>query len=640
MTPLPKLSTAMPSTRRFLAVLSAVVFILLGPIGTAFADEVATVEPASPAIADTTSSDLPTPADDQTTTPTSSSDTQSLVTSDSADVTGGTESLSSVDEPPDALVTYRNGPSKTIEPRVDDTTGALSYDYPIAVPPGRNGLQPDLSLGYNSQRNEENSIVGHGWSLNIPSIGRINRFGVDKLYTNPVYNSDFDGELVQAATGTYIVKIEQGNFRTYAYSSASNSWVVTDKKGTAFKFGTTASSRLDNATTTAAYRWYIDEIRDTNDNFVKYEYTKSQGQIYPYRITYTGSQNTDGPFTVVFTTESRTDTAKTYDAGFAVTTASRVNEIDVNINGVLERKYVLGYTTGTNGSRSLLSAVTETGYDESANATVLPATQFGYQSASNSAGWIKTAGPNLGVSNGEYDQGHVLVDINGDGLVDDVKGLCTFSCSASSTSSVYINDGNNHWKLNSSWQVPLPTAYYLSNNTPPQDSGVRFIDVNGDGLIDVLYSKLSIASDGTRYYSQAAYLNTGSGWQASYVWRPTIPFIVTFNNIQYDNGARFVDLNGDGLVDMSISDAHYDYSSSNSRVSSARTAVGEIMYGSSIRTGADPTTRTSTALRSRMAIMSTKAASSATKAQPVVRQAFTSISTWIVRTQTATTLSA
>ncbi len=42
--------------------------------------------------------------------------------------------------------------------------GQASYHIPIALPPGRNGVQPAVSLGYNSQNG--NGIVGMGWSLN------------------------------------------------------------------------------------------------------------------------------------------------------------------------------------------------------------------------------------------------------------------------------------------------------------------------------------------------------------------------------------------------------------------------------------------------------------------------------------------
>ena len=41
--------------------------------------------------------------------------------------------------------------------------GSASYEIPIAVPPGRRGMQPGLSLGYSSRAG--NGIAGMGWSL-------------------------------------------------------------------------------------------------------------------------------------------------------------------------------------------------------------------------------------------------------------------------------------------------------------------------------------------------------------------------------------------------------------------------------------------------------------------------------------------
>lgn len=52
---------------------------------------------------------------------------------------------------------------------VSTQTGAFQYTYPIAVPPGRMGMQPSLALSYSSQGSNYGGVA-MGWSLGIPEI--------------------------------------------------------------------------------------------------------------------------------------------------------------------------------------------------------------------------------------------------------------------------------------------------------------------------------------------------------------------------------------------------------------------------------------------------------------------------------------
>ena len=61
-------------------------------------------------------------------------------------------------------------------------SGAFTQRLPLDIPPGRNGLQPDVTLDYNSQRTQD-SIVGYGWQLSIPYIQRLNKTGSQNLYS-------------------------------------------------------------------------------------------------------------------------------------------------------------------------------------------------------------------------------------------------------------------------------------------------------------------------------------------------------------------------------------------------------------------------------------------------------------------------
>jgi hypothetical protein len=89
-------------------------------------------------------------------------------------------------------------------PKVEGSTGAFTQRVPLDIPPGRNGMQPDVALQYNSQ-NTVDGIVGYGWSLSIPYIERVNKTGTQDLYgSSPYFASSIDGELVASATSSTI----------------------------------------------------------------------------------------------------------------------------------------------------------------------------------------------------------------------------------------------------------------------------------------------------------------------------------------------------------------------------------------------------------------------------------------------------
>lgn len=119
--------------------------------------------------------------------------------------------------------------SRQLLPSSSQSSGALIHEYPISIPPSRNGLQPDLKLIYNNQAGEEGAEFGFGWNINIPYIQRVNKNGVEKLYNQNYFNSSLDGELVSSGTNTWAAKTENGDFRTYFFSN--NQWIVKDKKG-------------------------------------------------------------------------------------------------------------------------------------------------------------------------------------------------------------------------------------------------------------------------------------------------------------------------------------------------------------------------------------------------------------------------
>jgi len=337
-------------------------------------------------------------------------------------------------------------------PEIDKNTGALSYNFPVSLPSGRNNLQPEIALSYNSNLNEQNSVFGYGWSISIPYIQRLNKTGIDSLFSSNYFYSSLDGELSSVDNLSYVPRIENGGFNKYTFQN--NQWLVVAKDGTQYKFGfDNVSQQNDPSNPSNVYKWMLEEVRDTNDNYISYSYFKDAGQIYPLAIKYTGNGATDGIFEINFQRTSRQDNSVLYTTGFAVNSNYLISEIDANINGDWENKYVLAYTQSPNKNRPLLNSITASGKDASGNITTLPTTSFNYQTPNS--GWLENSAFNLPLGLVKQNDSFQLqfVDLNGDGLPDFIESQAVQNPSGLK-SKIYINIGSS-WAENSAFNLPL-----------------------------------------------------------------------------------------------------------------------------------------------------------------------------------------
>ncbi len=272
-------------------------------------------------------------------------------------------------------------------------TGRATTSIPIAVPPGRKGIQPSLALSYSSS--SRNGWLGVGWGLDLGYIERSTKNGVPKYDSSDTYAFMFQGvasDLVQIPDLTYRAK-DEGLFLRFENKGSPNGWEVRDKSGTRYLFGGSPDSEQTVSGKTA--RWCLRKVVDTNGNFLTVSYTADQGQLYPARIDYTGHEVSDvqdvSPVNAVtFTTEMRPDTDVSYRSGFQVRTTQRLKEIAAYVQGQLARKYMLAYAQSQRTGRSLLSTVTQIGAD---GMTSLPPTTFAYQDTSTTSYTLSSNNP-------------------------------------------------------------------------------------------------------------------------------------------------------------------------------------------------------------------------------------------------------
>lgn len=297
------------------------------------------------------------------------------------------------------------------------STGGLVYDVAIDVPSFR-GLEPKLSLNYNSSRKTKISglyqgWLGYGWGLEgISVIERVRpRLGVPSFTTNDTFAlngqallrcSESTGSAAGAsclAGAGWVSEVE--NYLKIGYDAGA--WKVWARDGTVTTF--TAAGYIDPPATepasgTDAYdlayraRWYATEVVDTNGNKVSYSYDCPQ---LPYCRPITIAYNRR---TVQFFYENRPDPIVIGNGHSLSTISKRIATIlvktkDETDTTVTTHGYKLSYDTAPGNGASRLTEVRKYGANltlddanKIASGSALPPTKFVYNDVAgiNSSG--------------------------------------------------------------------------------------------------------------------------------------------------------------------------------------------------------------------------------------------------------------
>jgi Salmonella virulence plasmid 65kDa B protein/FG-GAP-like repeat len=395
-------------------------------------------------------------------------------------------------------------------------TGTGNFTVPIALPSGRNGFQPQLSLVYSTGNG--NGVFGLGWGLSIPGVSRQTSKGI------PRYDDAKDIFILSGAEDLVSVEQQPGVTRyqprteglfakIFHHRDANNNyWEVRSKDGLVSQYGTPATVGNDPAAIAKptdcnrVFAWNLTRTTDLFGNRIDYLYERDAvqmdgahhwDQLYLSEIRYVDYGDSANPQFLVrvkFTYETRPDPFSEYRAGFEIRTIRRCTKIEVFTSPgseILTRTYRLIYLDQRGflaeqlplNSVSLLSQVRVEGHDEAnpdplQRKEILPPLEFSYsQFKPQGRDFFPVTGADLppgSLARPEYE----LADLFGNGLPDILE--------MNGTVRYWRNLGNGRFDRPREMK-DAPAGLQLA------DPGVQLIDADGDGRIDLLVTTLGLS---------------------------------------------------------------------------------------------------------------------------------------------------
>ncbi len=276
------------------------------------------------------------------------------------------------------------GMGESFSPVLSSGTG--TFGVPIALPAGRAGVQPSLSLSYSTSGG--NGALGVGWGMGAPFIARQTDRGVPRYVDESqwheaedrfIYNGGqelvpVDSDAIAAVDGyagaeqvpsevdgwqQYRAKVE-GGFMRFFRSPDSMRWVVQGKDGTRFDFGLLPSTQkppgfdarpslTEDVTSgdgvTRVFSWHLTRMSDAHGSTVYYAYERDRGQCYLRDIFYLSPASCGGGSVesardcdadlddygvrVHLQYEGRQDVLARYNSGFRTEMAQRLKRVIV-----------------------------------------------------------------------------------------------------------------------------------------------------------------------------------------------------------------------------------------------------------------------------------------------------------------------
>jgi len=411
------------------------------------------------------------------------------------------------------------------------STGAAQYTIPIWAPPGPQGMQPNLTLIYNSHQG--NGILGVGWGLSgLSSINRCNlTYAQDAAPASvALVTTDglcLDGKRLRLTSGTpgaagstYQTEIADFSNVT-AVGVAGNgpaSFSVQARNGWTYEYGNGSNSQVLATGTSTASAWMLDKITDRAGNTMIVTYTtdpSTPGTVIPSTMAWTATSSGSSSYSYTMTfgygTVSAQASTYRYVYGTPVINNKILESIAINYGGVI-KEYFLGYQSSPTTGRYELTSVQECA--DSGQTNCFAPTTIAYQNGAQGLGAVQTLAL-------QTNNSHVVVtdyDFNGDGINDlaiwisgawwvafgtpsgfsspiniglaDASGLATVGDVDGSGKAGFLIPVSGVWwyyKWNGSAFAGVPTGAAVDTYTTANNSTAILADVDGDGLPDLVY---------------------------------------------------------------------------------------------------------------------------------------------------------
>jgi len=279
--------------------------------------------------------------------------------------------------------------------KASTSNGQASYQVPIDLPPGRDGVQPNVSLAYTSQ--SSNGLLGVGWSLNAnASISRCApTYEQDPTSTtrSVTFNAAEDRLCLNGQRLVVVNEVDYGEhdavYRTEMDSfikvvqsghinSNTSSFIAYHPDGSYVTYGADDNSRV-KVNRDLIQSWKIAQtVKSSGANVIEYEYiVHGTNEHLLSTIYYTGTTTDKGNRKVVFTYENRSDTQSGTIDKYKFDYTQRLNKVSTFVGDRAIQHYYLNYNYSQYSDRSILASIIRCGfYDDTEQCS--PATTFNW----------------------------------------------------------------------------------------------------------------------------------------------------------------------------------------------------------------------------------------------------------------------